>query len=133
MALELGAESVEVQSDAKVIVSHIRGEFEAKGKKMKLYLSKVQDIQSSFQKFCIIKIPMEDNEKANRTRPSHSDFDTSLYIRPGLEVGYNRGGLRLKERNHQLSGKWNYAIRKEVSSLAGDESWKIHNGKLDPL
>jgi ribonuclease HI len=33
LALELGAESVEVQSDSQVIVGHIRGEFEAKGEK----------------------------------------------------------------------------------------------------
>jgi hypothetical protein len=33
---------------------------------MKLYLSKVQDMQSSFQKFCIMKIPREDHEKADR-------------------------------------------------------------------
>ena len=66
MALELGAESVEIQNDSQVIVGHIRGEFEAKGEKMKMYLSKVQHMQSYFQKFCITKIPREDNEKADR-------------------------------------------------------------------
>ena len=48
MALELGAESVEIRSDSQVIVGHIRGKFEAKGEKMKMYLSKVQHMQSSF-------------------------------------------------------------------------------------
>jgi ribonuclease HI len=62
MAFELGVESVEVWSDSQVIVGHIRGEFEVKGEKMKKYLTKVQDMQSSFQKFCITKIPREDNE-----------------------------------------------------------------------
>ena len=66
MALKLGAESVKIQSDSQVIVGHIRGEFEAKGEKMKMYLSKVQNMQSSFQKFCITKIPREDNEKVDR-------------------------------------------------------------------
>jgi ribonuclease HI len=47
-------------------VGHIRGEFEAKGERMKKYLAKVQDMQTSFQKFCIMKIPREDNEKADR-------------------------------------------------------------------
>jgi ribonuclease HI len=65
MALELEAESVEVWSDSQVIVGHIRGEFEAKGEKMKRYLTKVQGMLSSFQKFCITKIPREDNEKAD--------------------------------------------------------------------
>jgi ribonuclease HI len=48
MTLELGAESVEIQSDSQVIVGYIRGEFEAKGKKMTRYLSKVHDMQSFF-------------------------------------------------------------------------------------
>ena len=65
MALELGAESREIRSSSQVIVGHIRGKFEAKGEKMKMYLSKVQHMQSSFQKFCIMKIPREDNEKAD--------------------------------------------------------------------
>ena len=41
MALELAAKSMDVWSDSQVIVGHIRGEFEAKGEKMKLYLSNV--------------------------------------------------------------------------------------------
>ncbi|XP_059436627.1 uncharacterized protein LOC132169643 [Corylus avellana] len=43
LSQELEAEFVEVRSDSQVIVSHIRGEFEAKGSKMKLYLSKIQE------------------------------------------------------------------------------------------
>jgi ribonuclease HI len=35
LALEMGAESMEVQSDSQVIVGHIRREFEAKGERMK--------------------------------------------------------------------------------------------------
>ena len=42
MALELGAESIEIQSDSQVIVGHFREEFEVKKEKMKMYLSKVQ-------------------------------------------------------------------------------------------
>jgi ribonuclease HI len=47
-SLELGADSVEVRSDSQVIVGHVRGEFEAKGEKMKKYLAKVQSMQTSF-------------------------------------------------------------------------------------
>ena len=65
MDLELGAESLKVQSDSQVIVGHIQREFEAKGENMKMYLSKVHNMQSSFQKFYITKIPREDNEKVN--------------------------------------------------------------------
>jgi ribonuclease HI len=65
LAIELGADSVELWSDSQVIVRHINGEFETKGEKMKKYLAKVQSIQTAFQKFCVKKIPREDNEKAD--------------------------------------------------------------------
>jgi ribonuclease HI len=78
-ALELGADSVEVRSDSQVIVGHVRGEFEAKGEKMKKYLAKVQSMQTSFQKFCIKKIPREDNEKADHlarmVSTENTDYD----------------------------------------------------------
>ena len=44
MTFELGAELIEIQNDSQVTMGHIRGEFEAKGEKMKMYLSKVQRI-----------------------------------------------------------------------------------------
>jgi ribonuclease HI len=66
LALELGAESVDMRSDSQVIVGHIRGEFEAKGKKMKMYLSKVHHMKSFFQEFYITKIPRDENEKVDR-------------------------------------------------------------------
>jgi hypothetical protein len=56
---------VEVQSDSQVIVKHIRGEFETKGERMKLYLSRVQGMQTSFKKFGIVKILREQNEEAD--------------------------------------------------------------------
>ncbi|XP_059460363.1 uncharacterized protein LOC132189630 [Corylus avellana] len=65
LAQELEAELVEVRSDSQVIVGHIRGEFEAKGTNMKLYLSKIQGMLKFFKKFCIVKIPREENEKAD--------------------------------------------------------------------
>ena len=66
MALELGAESVKIHSDSQVIVGHIRGEFEAKREKMKMYLSKVIRMQFSFQKFSITKIPRTENKKVDQ-------------------------------------------------------------------
>jgi ribonuclease HI len=45
---EMGAKFVEVRSDSQVIVGHIQGEFETTGNKMKLYLSKVQNMQKLF-------------------------------------------------------------------------------------
>jgi ribonuclease HI len=39
LAQEMGTECLEVRSDSQVIVGYIKGEFEFKGEKMKLYLS----------------------------------------------------------------------------------------------
>ena len=78
MALKLGAESMKIGSDSQVIVGHIQGEFEAKGEKMKMYLSKVQHMQSSFQKFSITKISREENEKADRLAQMASVENTEL-------------------------------------------------------
>jgi hypothetical protein len=65
IAQEMGAEHVELRSDSQVIVGHIQGKFEAKGENMKLYLSRVQDIQASLKRFSIIKIPRDQNEEAD--------------------------------------------------------------------
>ncbi|XP_059434486.1 uncharacterized protein LOC132167505 [Corylus avellana] len=65
-AREMGAKFVEVRSDSQVIVGHVRGEFEAKGEKMKLYLSKVQEMQSLFERFSIVKVLRPENERADR-------------------------------------------------------------------
>jgi hypothetical protein len=59
-------------------VGHIQGEFEAKGEKMKRYLSKVQDMQASFQKFYITKIPREDNKKADHLARMASTENTKI-------------------------------------------------------
>jgi ribonuclease HI len=53
LAHEMGANSIEIRSNLQVIVSHIQGEFEAKGDTMELYLARVQDMQSSFKRFNI--------------------------------------------------------------------------------
>jgi ribonuclease HI len=65
IAQEMGAEHVELRSDSQVIVGHIQGKFEAKGEKMKLYLSRVQDMQASLKRFSIIKILRDQNEEAD--------------------------------------------------------------------
>jgi ribonuclease HI len=48
-----------------VVVGHIRGEYEARGEKMKRYLSKVQEIERSFEKVMVTRVPREDNDRAD--------------------------------------------------------------------
>jgi ribonuclease HI len=86
LAQEMGAEYVEVQSDSQVIVGHIRGEYKTKGEKMKLYLSWVQEMQTFFKEFSIVKIPRQQSEGADLlahigfTTPEDTDEKTDIPI-----------------------------------------------------
>ncbi|XP_059431476.1 uncharacterized protein LOC132164979 [Corylus avellana] len=92
LALEMGAKFVEIRSDSQVVVGHIRGEFEAKGDKMKLYLSKVQDLQALFKKISIVKIPRPENERADElariasTASEEIEAETPIQILPQSSV-----------------------------------------------
>ena len=65
MAWEMGVKSQEVKSDSQVVVGHIKGEYEAQGKKTKQYLAKVKEIMEVFDKIVFTKVPWEENVKAN--------------------------------------------------------------------
>ncbi|XP_059451083.1 uncharacterized protein LOC132181869 [Corylus avellana] len=92
LALEMGAKFVEIRSNSQVVVGHIRGEFEAKGDKMKLYLSKVQEMQSLFNKFSIVKILRPKNERADQlariasTANGEIEAETPIQILPQSSV-----------------------------------------------
>jgi ribonuclease HI len=55
LALELGANYVEMRSDSQVIVGHIRGEFEAKGEKMKKYLDHTKNSTRQLHESIVIE------------------------------------------------------------------------------
>jgi ribonuclease HI len=146
LALELGADSVELRSDSQVIVGHVNGEFEAKGEKMKKYLAKVQSMQTAFQKFCIKKIPREDNEKADHlarmasTEAEESDENDRVIptlrhpsifeeASNALQIFADRGGLGLEAGNLQLLTGWNPTFREEVCDAAENEGRKVHDLK----
>ncbi|XP_059446530.1 uncharacterized protein LOC132178090 [Corylus avellana] len=78
LAREIEAKFVEVRSNSQVIVGHIRVWFEAKGEKMKLYLEKVQNMQNVFKKFCIIKVPRQENERADHLAQMGSSMEVGV-------------------------------------------------------
>ncbi|XP_059461825.1 uncharacterized protein LOC132190804 [Corylus avellana] len=92
LALEMGDKFVKMRSDSQVVVGHIRGEFEAKGEKMKLYLTKVQEMKSLFNKFSIVKIPRPENERADQlariasTATGEIEAETPIQIFPQSSV-----------------------------------------------
>ena len=58
---EAGAKTLLVFSDSQLIVGQVNGEFEAKDDSMKMYLQKVKDFFTKFDKFSLIHIPTLDN------------------------------------------------------------------------
>ncbi|XP_062170503.1 uncharacterized protein LOC133876233 [Alnus glutinosa] len=65
IAREMGARNLEIRSDSQVIVSHVQGFAEAQGEKMIQYLDKVRKCQSNFDRTVVIKVPREENARAD--------------------------------------------------------------------
>ena len=57
LALEMGVRNLEIKSDSQVVVGHVKGEYEARGEKMRRYLDKVKKIMKSFDKVIFTKVP----------------------------------------------------------------------------
>jgi ribonuclease HI len=65
VARDMRAKKLEVRSDSQVVVGHIRGEYEARGEKMKWYLAKVQELWVSFDKMVLTRLPLENNTRVD--------------------------------------------------------------------
>ncbi len=56
-ARELGVKVLKVRSDSQMVAGHIRGEYEVQGKKIKKYLSKVQELERAFKRVLVTRVP----------------------------------------------------------------------------
>ena len=65
MVQRMGGKSVKVFSDSRLVVSHVKGEFEVKDERMQGYLSQVKCLQSEFESFNLLHIPRSDNAHAD--------------------------------------------------------------------
>ena len=74
---------------------------------MKMYLSKVQNMQSSFQKFSITKIPREENEKADQL--AWMAFAENMELEEGQEPIWNLTHSSISDQTSEL------AVIEEVS------------------
>ena len=61
MVQRMGGKSVKVFSDSRLVVGQVKGEFEAKDKRMQGYLSQVRCLQSEFESFNLLHIPRSGN------------------------------------------------------------------------
>ena len=57
----MGGKSIKLFSDSRLVVGQVKGEFEAKDKRMQGYLSQIKCLQSKFDSFDLLHIPRNGN------------------------------------------------------------------------
>ena len=60
----MGGKSIKLFSDSRLVVSQVKGEFEAKDERMQGYLSQVKTMQSKFESFNLLHVPRSGNAHA---------------------------------------------------------------------
>ena len=65
MVQRIGGKSVKLFLDSRLIVGQVKGEFEAKDERMQGYLSQVKCLQSKFDSFDLLHIPINGNAHVN--------------------------------------------------------------------
>ena len=65
MVQRMGGKSIKLFSDSRLVVSQVKGEFEAKDERMQGYLSQVKCLQSKFDSFDLLHIPRNGNAHAD--------------------------------------------------------------------
>ena len=65
MVQRMGGKSIKLFSDLRLVVSPIRGEFEAKDERMQGYLSQVKFLQLKFDSFDLLHVPRSGNAHVN--------------------------------------------------------------------
>ena len=65
MVQKMGGKSIKLFSDSRLVISQVRGEFEAKDERMQWYLSQVKCLQLKFDSFNLLHVPRSGNAHAN--------------------------------------------------------------------
>ena len=65
MVQKMGGKSIKLFSDSRLVVGQVRGEFEAKDKRMQGYLSQVKCLQLKFDSFDLLHVPISGNAHAD--------------------------------------------------------------------
>ena len=66
LAKAVGTSSVILYSDSQVVVGHINGDYEAKGKRIKKYLDLIRKQMNQTFAVKFLQVPREENEHANQ-------------------------------------------------------------------
>ena len=65
MVQRMGEKSIRLFSDSRLVVGQVKGEFEAKDKRMQGYLSQVKCLQLKFDSFDLLHVPRSGNAHAD--------------------------------------------------------------------
>ena len=65
MVQRMGGKSIKIFSNSSLVVSQVRGEFEAKVERMQGYLSQVKCLQLKFDSFDLLHVPRSGNAHAD--------------------------------------------------------------------
>ena len=65
MVQKMDGKTVEIFSDSRLVVGHVKGELEARDVRMQEYLNQVRHLQSGFKSFSLLHIPRNENTHAN--------------------------------------------------------------------
>ncbi|XP_050281264.1 uncharacterized protein LOC126722153 [Quercus robur] len=63
--LKMGRKAIEMFSDSRLVIGQVKGEFEAKDKRMQKYLSQVRHLWSRFESFNLLHVPRSGNTHAD--------------------------------------------------------------------
>ena len=61
MVQKMGGKAIEMFSDSRLVVSQVKGEFEARDERMQRYLSQVGHLPSGFESFDLLHVPRNGN------------------------------------------------------------------------
>ena len=61
MVQRMGRKSIKIFLDSRLVVGYVKGEFEAKDKRMQGYLSQVKCLQLKFDSFNLLHVPRSGN------------------------------------------------------------------------
>ncbi|RDY14220.1 pol, partial [Mucuna pruriens] len=65
LAKEVGAKRLTVKSDSKLIIGQVNGDYQAKDPQLAKYCERAASTASSFDKFTLLHVPREQNERAD--------------------------------------------------------------------
>ena len=65
MVQRMGGKSIKLFSNSRLVVGQVRGEFEAKNERMQGYLGQVKCMQSKFDSFDLLHVPISGNAHAD--------------------------------------------------------------------